>query len=196
VPIGAYVLRSVCKQLRDWRTRGLELSRAAVNVSGRQLVESDFADIVTGVLRETRTSPAELELEITESVVMRDDAVTARNLERLHALGIGLTLDDFGTGYSSLSYLRRLPFERLKIDRSFVCELETNASDRALTGAIAALAKSLGIETIAEGVETESQAQLLRACGCDHLQGYLLSRPLPAREFERFLEREKGAQLE
>jgi EAL domain-containing protein (putative c-di-GMP-specific phosphodiesterase class I) len=196
VPIGAFVLRSVCEQLCAWRVRGLGLPRAAVNVSGRQLVEPEFADFVARVLRERGTSAADLELEITESVVMRDASVTARNLERLHELGLGLTLDDFGTGYSSLSHLRRRPFERLEIDRSFVCELESNASDRTLTRAIAALAQSLAIETIAEGVETEAQAQFLRECGCNHFQGHLLSRPLPAPDFERYLEREKADPLE
>lgn len=193
VPIGAFVLRSVCERLRAWRARGMRPLRVAVNVSGRQLLESDFADFVAGLLRDTETASSELELEITESVLMRDDAVTGRNLARLHELGIGLTLDDFGTGYSSLSYLRRLPFERLKIDRSFVAELESSASDRALTAAIVALARSLEIQSVGEGVETEAQARFLRDCGCDQLQGYLLSRPLPAADFERFLEREKDA---
>ncbi len=192
VPVGAFVLRSVCEQLAAWRARGFRPLRAAVNVSGRQLVEPDFADFVEGELRRSGIEPGGLELEITESVLMRDDAVTNRNLERLHALGIGLTLDDFGTGFSSLSYLRRFPFERLKIDRSFVADLETSGEDRALTSAIAALARSLGIRSVAEGVESEAQAQFLRDCGCDELQGYLLSRPVAARDFERFLEREKS----
>ncbi len=190
-PIGEWVLRTACVQSRSWRDAGYHPIRMAVNLSGQQLRRGTFADLVVQILRETGASADDLDLEITESTIMQDDLVTAKALTTLHAAGVGLTLDDFGTGYSSLSYLRRFPIDRVKIDRSFVAGSIANPDDAALTAAIIAMAHSLRLSVVAEGVETLEQAELLRQRGCDELQGYLFSRPVLAEQFVDFLEREK-----
>jgi EAL domain-containing protein (putative c-di-GMP-specific phosphodiesterase class I) len=148
-------------------------------------------DTVAGALKESGLSPAHLELEITESAILKDDAATLATLRKLGDLGVAIALDDFGTGYSSLSYLRRFPFDRVKIDRSFIAEITTSPSARALTTAIIAMAHSLGLQVVAEGVETEAQAEHLTSRSCDELQGFLFSLPVTAEEFVRFMEREK-----
>ncbi len=146
---------------------------------------------MTAILRQNEFSPAHLELEITESTIMQDDDVTIAAFRELNEMGVGLALDDFGTGYSSLSYLRRFPIGRVKIDRSFVSRIPTNPDDMALAAAIIAMAHSLRLSVVAEGVETLEQAEFLRESGCDELQGYLFSRAVPLEQFERFLEKEK-----
>ncbi len=165
--------------------------RVAVNLSGHQLRHPGFVETVAGTLRESGLSSAYLELEITESTIMENNDVTDDVFRGLHELGIQLTLDDFGTGYSSLSYLRRFPISRLKIDQSFVAGLVTDSDDAALTAAIIAMAHSLRLNVVAEGVETLEQAELLRELGCDYFQGYLFSPAVPEVEFVRFLEEEK-----
>jgi EAL domain-containing protein (putative c-di-GMP-specific phosphodiesterase class I) len=154
--------------------------------------------MVRGTLEETGVSPESVELEITESTIMQDDALTEQTLGQLHAMGIGLALDDFGTGYSSLSYLRRFTIDRVKIDGSFVRELPENADDAELTSAIIAMAHGLRLSVVAEGVETARQALFLRQRGCDEVQGYLFGRPVPADDFvDRLRARpESGGELE
>ncbi|MFQ5512862.1 MAG: putative bifunctional diguanylate cyclase/phosphodiesterase [Myxococcota bacterium] len=191
VPIGAWVLRTACQQLRRWSDTGFAPPRMAVNLSGHQVRHPAFWELVHGVLEEAQLEPAQLELEITESTVMQDEAI--RVLTRLSEEGLAIALDDFGTGYSSLSSLRRLPIDRLKIDRTFVEEIPTNLDDCAVTRAIIAMAHRLGVRVVAEGVETLEQMEFLREHGCDEVQGFLLSTPLPADEFTRFLEREKAS---
>ena len=164
----------------------------SVNVSGHQLRQPGFVATVKQTLLETGLSPAYLDFEITESTIMQDDEATADVFRELDELGIGLVLDDFGTGYSSLSYLRRFAISRVKIDRSFVAEIPGNPEDMAITAAIVAMAHSLLLTVVAEGVETLEQAQSLRELGCEELQGYLFSAAVPAPEFDRFLERDKS----
>jgi EAL domain-containing protein (putative c-di-GMP-specific phosphodiesterase class I) len=163
----------------------------SVNLSGYQIRANNFVGIVDEILAETRMSPGLLELEITESTIMQNDELTTDTLQALYDMGIGLALDDFGTGYSSINYLRQFPINRLKIDRSFVSDLMSNPDDAALTGAIIAMAHSLRVAVVAEGVETEEQACFLRKRGCEELQGYLISPPIDAVKFRRFLVREK-----
>ncbi len=191
VPIGDWVLRAACLQCRAWQAAGFRPIRLAVNLSGRQIKPQTLVETVVATLEETGLSPAQLELEITESTLMSDDDVTIETLRELHDLGVGLALDDFGTGYSALSYLRRFPLDRVKIDRSFVREIATNPDDRAIAAAVIAMAHSLNLGVVAEGVETREQAEFLRECGCDELQGFLFSPAVPAEAFTRFLEREK-----
>jgi diguanylate cyclase (GGDEF)-like protein len=191
VAIGEWVLRTGCAQLQAWRDAGLRPIRMAVNVSGHQLRHPSFVETVAQALQETGLSPVYLELEVTESTMMQGDDVTVAAFQKLGELGVGVVLDDFGTGYSSLSYLRHLPIDRLKIDQSFVAELPRNREDAALTAAIIAMAHSLQLSVVAEGVETLEQAEFLRELGCDDLQGYLFSQAVPAEEFARFLEWEK-----
>lgn len=180
-PIGAWVLREACEQLvrwgRDEATSGLSL---AVNVSVRQFRQSGFVGEVLEILRSTGANPALLKLELTESLLLDNAASAIERMTTLRSLGVRFSLDDFGTGYSSLSYLNKLPLDQLKIDKSFVNEILTDASGVAIARTIVALAKSLDLSVIAEGVETESQRELLSSLGCSAWQGYLFGRPAPA----------------
>jgi len=189
--IGRWVLSAACEQAREWQEAGYAEIRMSVNVSARQLHDEDLVDCVTEALRQNDLSPGCLELEITETTIIQDDPRTSKSLARLSEMGVGLALDDFGTGYSSLSHLRRLPINRVKIDRSFVSEISEASQGAAVTAAIVALAHSLKLAVVAEGVETTEQANFLRNNGCDELQGYLISRAVPAVEFERYLLRRK-----
>ncbi|MCA9504031.1 MAG: EAL domain-containing protein [Spirochaetaceae bacterium] len=183
VALGRWVFRTACQQARRWRDETGSSIRIGVNVSGHQIREPGMVDMVRQALEESGVSPGQVELEITESTIMQDDALTVRTLRELKEMGVGLALDDFGTGYSSLSYLRRFTIDRVKIDRSFVNELPENADDAALTAAIIAMCHGLRLKVVAEGVETTRQALFLRQRGCDELQGYLFGRPAPPEEF-------------
>lgn len=174
--LGLWVLRSACKQHKRWREAGLDKLRLAVNMSGRQLQRAGIEDDLMGVFEETEMDLDCLELELTESILMQPGE-SGDILSWMTGLGINLALDDFGTGYSALSYLRRFPIDRIKIDRSFVNEIDTNQSDAALARAIVGMAHGLNMQVIAEGVETEAQLDLLKHYGCDEAQGYLLAKP-------------------
>ncbi|MEZ4355871.1 MAG: EAL domain-containing protein [Myxococcota bacterium] len=187
VEIGSWVLHTACQQMRVWREAGHPSFRLSVNIAVEQLRHLGVAERVDQALFEAALAPSDLELEITETSILDADPRIVAAIGQITALGVGLALDDFGTGYSSLSALQRFPIERLKIDRSFVNGLGSSASDEALASAIVALAKRLGLSVVAEGVETEEQVGLLRELGCDELQGYFFSRPLPPEEFGRLL---------
>lgn len=186
VPIGAWVLRTACAQVRRWHDEGLAL-RIAVNLSPRQFQQKNLIEQVKRALEESGLEPRYLDLEVTESSIMKDAALTIEILRGLKEMGIQISIDDFGTGYSSLSYLKRFPIDVLKIDRSFVRDSSTDAGDAAIVMAIITLAHSLNLKVIAEGVETEEQLRLLRLLRCDEMQGYLFSVPLPADEFQQIL---------
>lgn len=187
VPIGLQVLETACAQNRAWQKAGLPPVRVAVNLSPRQFCEPDLSEQVGRILRETGLNSQHLELEITESLAMSDTARTAQILERIHALGVSVSLDDFGTGFSSLSHLGRLPLDGLKIDQAFVRGLGDNYQSEAITRGIVALAGSLCLDVIAEGVETSTQRALLSQIGCDRCQGFLFSQPVAAEEFAHLL---------
>ena len=187
VPIGEWVLRTACAQAKAWHSAGHTDLQMAVNVSARQFRQQDIAGLVRCVLADTGLGAKYLELELTESVLMKDSEAAVQTLRQLKQLGVSLSLDDFGTGYSSLSYLKGFPIDYLKIDRSFVRELTTDADDAAICNAIIGLAHNLNIKVIAEGVETEAQMNFLRRQGCDEMQGYYFSRPLPALELAQWL---------
>ncbi len=191
LPIGEWVLRTAAAQAQAWQRAGFRPIRLSVNLSSQQLQHGDLPSLVERVLRDCSLSAAHLELEITESAIMQDDEKTATAFSALHDMGVGLALDDFGTGYSSLSSLRRFPLSRVKIDRSFVGGISTSEDNAALTSAIIAMAHSLNLKVVAEGVETQEQADFLCERGCHELQGFLFSRPVPTDEFSRFLVREK-----
>ena len=159
-----------------------------MNVSARQFRQPGFVDEVERTLRETGADPARLKIELTESIVIDNVDDTIAVLKRLQALGIGLSMDDFGTGFSSLSYLKLLPLEQLKIDRHFVDEITSDPNDAAIVQTIVAMGRTLGLDVIAEGVETEAQCRILDQFGCLAFQGYLFSKPLPLSEFEHYLE--------
>jgi diguanylate cyclase (GGDEF)-like protein/PAS domain S-box-containing protein len=187
VSIGEWVLREACQQIRSWSRASLHVPRVAVNLSARQLAEADFVDRVRVVLAETGVDPSCVELEITESLAMKNPERAGEVMTLLKASGIAVALDDFGTGYSSLAYLHKFPFDRVKIDRGFVMNLATSQHDQAIVRGVIALAHSLSLEVVAEGVETGAHAALLRSFGCDVLQGYGLSRPINAAAVEELL---------
>jgi diguanylate cyclase (GGDEF)-like protein len=190
VPIGEWVLRTACAQAKAWRLAGVPLPRVAVNVSVHQFAQDDFPALVARILSEVGLEPGALEIEITESVLLKDGEAALSTLRELKALGVHLAIDDFGTGYSSLAYLKQFPIDRLKIDRTFVCSVNNDPQDRAIAAAIIAMAESMNLRVTAEGVETEGQLSFLRSRHCDEAQGYLLSRPLPTQEAAEFLQRE------
>jgi diguanylate cyclase (GGDEF)-like protein/PAS domain S-box-containing protein len=182
VPIGEWVLKTACARKQSWREQGLPPLRIAVNLSARQFAHENLLQDVARVLEETGLDPAALEFEITESMVMHDPERAVKLLSRLKDMGIHISIDDFGTGYSSLSYLKRFPLDSVKIDRSFIRDIPGDADDAAITRAIIAMAHSLRLTVIAEGVETEEQLSFLREHGCDEMQGYYFSKPLPEDE--------------
>jgi diguanylate cyclase (GGDEF)-like protein/PAS domain S-box-containing protein len=177
-PLGLWVLRTACLQHRAWREARLPPVRLAVNMSARQFQRNGLEERIREVLAETAMDPSRLELELTESVLMQEGDQTASLLANLSELGIGLALDDFGTGYSSLSYLKRFPITRVKIDRSFVRDIATSEGDAAVARAVIAMAHGLGVDVVAEGIETLDQLAVLRRYDCDEGQGYLLGRPV------------------
>jgi len=183
VEIGESVLRDACKQLIEWRHGGLAIEIVAVNLSARQLQQEDLVKRVASVLSETGVSPTCIQLEITEGAVMKNVEHAISMLRQLGQMGIEIALDDFGTGYSSLTYLKRFPIDAVKIDRSFVRDLEHDASDATIVSTVIAMAENLHLNIIAEGVETEAQLDFLRQRGCAEYQGYLFSKPVPADEF-------------
>ncbi len=180
VPIGEWALRTACAQNQAWQEAGLPPLRMSVNIAARQFQQQNLAEVVIRILEETGLGPHWLMLEITESTVMRDAGAAIETLREIGSLGVGLSVDDFGTGYSSLSYLKRFPLDCLKIDKSFIEDITTNPDDAAIATAIISMAGSLEIKVVAEGVESLAQLDFLRARGCDAMQGYYFSKPLPA----------------
>jgi diguanylate cyclase (GGDEF)-like protein/PAS domain S-box-containing protein len=187
VPIGAWVLRTACRQSREWQRAGYGLLRIGVNLSARQFAQPGLVRDVARVLDETGLSPACLEIELTESLVMEDVEGAIRTMGELKDMGVRLSIDDFGTGYSSLSYLRRFPVDVLKIDRSFVRDIPGSEDDAAMVAAIIELARGLRMRVIAEGVETEAQLDYLKRRGCDEVQGHVYARAVPGADVEAML---------
>lgn len=187
IPIGEWVLRTSCEQARVWQAAGVENFRICVNLSQRQLEHPEFTVNMANILVETGCDPSLIELEITESSIMHHPEQAIAKLQVLHDMGILLALDDFGTGYSSLGYLKRLPLDRLKIDRTFVSGIPDDANDMAIVQTTIVLARQLGLSVVAEGVETEEQKQFLKELACDEMQGYLFSKPVPVDELEKLL---------
>ncbi len=191
-PIGKWVLKTACMQNKTWQRSGLPAFVVSVNVSARQVHQDDLVQTISEVLRETGLDAKYLEIELTESAVMHDAEQFVATLNELNDLGVQIAIDDFGTGYSSLSYLKRFPVDRLKVDRSFVQDIATDADDATIVRAIIALGHNLGLKVVAEGVETEQQLQFLRDNNCDELQGYLYGHPLAAEEFAARMKRDGG----
>ncbi len=187
IPIGEWVLRNACRQAKAWEEAGLPPMRMAVNLSMQQFRQPDFVAVVRSALDESGLDPTHLELEITEGFLAHNIEKTAQMLHELKDLGVNLSIDDFGTGFSSLNYLRKFPLKKLKIDQSFVRDITTNTDDANIAEAIIALGKSLQLEVVAEGVEEEGQLYFLRTHGCDQVQGFLVSHPLPAEELTPLL---------
>jgi len=193
VPIGDFVIREACKQVKVWSTSPVGAVPVSVNISSHQFRESGFVDNVLGIVASAGIATTQLELEITESVLLQDVDRTLVQLNSLKEAGISLSIDDFGTGYSSLNYLKRFPIDTIKIDRSFVKDLHDDADDAAICAAIIAMSRQLGLNVVAEGVETKEQLKFLRRHKCDHIQGYVFSRPLSADDFFAFLVKISGS---
>ncbi len=188
--LGAWVTREACQQMKSWQDSGLLESdlTMSVNLSGKQFEHGQLAEEIEQTLRHTGLAPACLELEITETIMMRSSEISSQTLSQLRELGVKVAIDDFGTGYSSLSYLKRLPITRLKIDQSFVAGVPHDMNDAAISKAIIALANNMALDVLAEGVETEEQRQFLIEQGCRSCQGYLFARPMPSDDFESFVQ--------
>ena len=187
IPIGEWVLRTACVQLAEWRRQGMSIFPISINLSISQLRQPKLAQMIIAILKETGLHPNDLELEITESVMMNEAKASMAFLAQMHELGVQLAIDDFGTGYSSLSYLKKMPLDRLKVDQSFVRDIATDENDAAIVRSIISLGHQFKLQVIAEGVETLEQLDFLRTRGCDEIQGYYFSHPLPAEEFAIFI---------
>jgi diguanylate cyclase (GGDEF)-like protein len=192
VPIGEWVLRNACLQNMRWQAQGFPSLHIAVNISARQFHEQDVTQTVVRILKETGLAPQHLELELTESSIMRNSEFAAGVLNRLKVMGINISIDDFGTGFSSLASLKRLPIDALKIDQSFVRDMTTDPDDASLVVAIITLAHNLRLKVVAEGVETEEQLGFLHLLRCDEIQGFLFSKPLPEEALVSLLEAHSG----
>lgn len=177
--LGEHVLRSACRQAARWRDQGISIGMG-VNLSTRQLTDAGLVDRVAAIMMETSTPPGALWLEVTETALVEDLAMAAETLQQLECLGAQIAIDDFGTGWASLTYLHQFPIHALKVDRVFVAGLGERASDAAIVRSIVSLSSELGLETVAEGIETQEQLDQLRALGCKLGQGYLFARPEPA----------------
>ena len=184
VEIGEWVLNTAIKQLKYWLDIGLPPMMVAVNISAVQFRHPNLPELISKLLDEYQLPPEYLELELTESVAMDDPLAAIAIMNDLHSRGVRMSIDDFGTGYSSLSYLKKFKIYKLKIDQSFLRDISTNADDKAIVATIINMAGSLGMKTIAEGVETADQLEFLRSQGCDEIQGYYFSRPLSKDDFE------------
>ncbi len=187
VPVGEWVIRAACEQGMAWQARGLAPVPMAINLSARQFMHRGLVESIRRIVGESGIAPNLVEFEITETALMQHGGQTLVTLGQINAMGMRLSIDDFGTGYSSLAYLKRFPVRKIKIDRAFVRELETSSEDRAIVAAVMALANSLQLSVVAEGVETEAQLALLREYGCQYAQGYLFARPLPAEKAAELL---------
>jgi diguanylate cyclase (GGDEF)-like protein len=187
LPIGAWVLREACQQAQSWKDRGLPTGSMAVNVSATQFSDDNFLEDLFSVLRETGMDPHSLELEVTESVLMKNAEAATSILKSVRDIGIRVSVDDFGTGYSSLSYLRRFPLDALKIDQSFLHKIYVAPDDSIIVSAIIDMGRAIGLRVIAEGVETVEELAFLKANNCDEAQGYYFSRAVPAEEFVKLL---------
>ncbi|HEX5433412.1 MAG TPA: EAL domain-containing protein, partial [Candidatus Angelobacter sp.] len=191
VPLGNWVLDQACRQLAVWHRRGHSHLRVAVNVSTLQFERQDWMETIADALKRNAVPPASLELELTETVVMKNCERAAKRLTELRALGVSSAIYDFGTGYSSLKYLQNLPIDTLKIDQSFIRTLNSSTDVRsgnaAIVQAIVTLAQQLGLRVVAEGVETDEELEVLRRLGCDFVQGYLFSRPMSVEQCDEFL---------
>lgn len=188
IPIGEWVLRTACHQNKQWQKMGLDSIKVSVNLSVRQFQQPDLVSVVANILEQTQLSSSALEIEITETVTMQDLELAEYILNEFHQMGISLSMDDFGTGYSSLGYLKQFPFSTLKIDRSFIKDLYFSPEDMAIVDAVITLGKGLNLNVVAEGVETEQLKNLLQNLGCEYIQGYLFSKPLPAVEATKLLQ--------
>lgn len=186
-PLGEWILRTACEQIVKWHDNGIPMSRLSVNISMLQFKRKNFVEMLRGIIKKSGVNPANLELELTESIIMHDIDYTSSVINELKSIGIGLSIDDFGTGYSSLNYLKHLPLDRLKIAQSFIDALTTSPNDYAICKAIIVMAHSLDLRVVAEGIENDRQLAILRTLHCDEAQGFIFGKPIPEEEFSRLM---------
>ena len=196
IPLGEWIIRTACNQNKRWQDAGLPVIRVSVNLSARQFIEPGISNTVLRALEDSGLNPCDLELELTESILMDDTRASGKVLEVLKAMGLYISIDDFGTGYSSLSYLKRFPVDSLKIDRCFIHDITVDADNQGITAAIISMARQLKLKVVAEGVETGAQLDYLREQQCDEIQGYLVSTPLTAEQFTSLLQRVNSNRLD
>jgi diguanylate cyclase (GGDEF)-like protein len=182
IPIGEWVLRQACSEMVKWQQQGIPVNRMAINVSAHQFKQPGFVKLVKNIIKETGINPNQLELELTESILIDNLELTLKVLASLRKIGVRMAIDDFGTGYSSLNYLKQFPVDTLKIDKTFVDGLPDNEDDAQITRTIISMAHNLGLGVIAEGVETKEQLEFLQQVNCEEIQGYFFSKPLPSNE--------------
>ena len=187
IPIGDWVLEEACREAKEFHEAGFPKLKMGINLSARQFADNNLVEKISNILSETGLNPAKLELEITESIIMKDVKESVKKLIKLKKLGVKFSIDDFGTGYSSLSYLKEFPIGTLKIDRSFVDQVPTDKNDTAIVKAIIDLAHNLNLNVIAEGVENPEHLQFLEQNDCDRIQGYYFGRPMSKQEIIKFL---------
>jgi len=187
VPIGEWVLETICLQLKTWKSCGIDPEPVAVNISARQLEQKNFVTAISAILEKSEIENELLEIELTESILIKNSQKNAKKLSNLRKKGMKISIDDFGTGYSSLAYLSNFPFDKLKIDQSFIRDITTDKAAAALATSIISMAHSLGVRVIAEGVETEAQLNFLKTYNCDEIQGYYFSKPINASQFTALL---------
>jgi EAL domain-containing protein (putative c-di-GMP-specific phosphodiesterase class I) len=187
IPITEWLINDVCRRAQSWSKKYSAHTTMAINISAVHFCGHDLEGLIHNTLKQTGLDPRHLEIELTETSILQDPKLAIRTLERIQSMGLQTSLDDFGTGYSSLNYLMQLPLNKLKIDRSFIINMDNGEKGTAIVSAIIAMAHSLSLEVIAEGVEDESHIQLLRKMQCDIVQGYYIARPMPAAEFEQLL---------
>ncbi|NVK25797.1 MAG: EAL domain-containing protein, partial [Gammaproteobacteria bacterium] len=181
------VLKKVCQQIKHWQDKGFDFGHVAINISALNFQQMEFCQSIKQITSELNIAPHCIELEITESAMMSDPDQTHQNLVELRNLGFTIALDDFGTGHSSLGHLKNFPIDRIKIDKSFIKDIETSEQDKNIVSVIIQLAKFLGIQVVSEGVENEHQAYILHVLGCNNIQGFMISKALPASEIENFV---------
>lgn len=193
IPIGEWVIRECCLQISAWKAKGYQPLPVSINVSPMQLKRQNFSEVVQQIIEETGVDSSLFELEVTETAIMQDTGFTTLTLQRFKEMGITICIDDFGTGYSSLSQLKRFPIDTLKIDKSFIVNIEKNTDDQSIVLAIISMAHSLGLKVVAEGVETRSQLSLLCEQGCQEMQGFYFSKPLPSEQIEQMMMEDRDA---
>lgn len=187
VPIGEWVLKAACKQNNEWRDKKFKPIRIAINVSGKQFLAHNFVTLVKAVLEQYQLSHKLLEVELTENIILHDQEVIVAEIKQLHELGISIALDDFGTGYSSISHLKKIPVDRIKIDKTLIQSIDKSRSDATIVQAIITLAKGLHLRVLAEGVETEEQLEILQSMQCNEVQGYYFSEAITPDAVEKLL---------
>ena len=186
IQLGEWIIKTICKQTKLWSEMGLQIPRVAINVSGSQIAEANFVNTISMNLERFGITGQELEIELTESIFVKNSIQTSQKLNEIKSMGFSISIDDFGTGYSSLQYLKNFPHDRIKIDQSFIKDLNVDKNSQSIVSSIITMAHGLGVKVVAEGVENEKQLDILKALRCDEIQGYYYSKPVLPNQIDQF----------